>query len=108
MACSPFSLLPSPERVARLHRGFERRVSLSTRHTVYRRFLGFVDPGDWGWQCSLDVLVYHDRGADAQTLAETIDRYDPTANAQLYLEELMENPPQSEDDYRNEYGGYRY
>ena len=80
----------------------------STSRRTLRRFLGFIDPGDWGWQCSLDVLVTADRGADAQTLAETIDRYDPTASAQLYLDSVLANPPQYEDEYQPSYGRYPY
>ena len=78
-----------------------------TTNTAYRRYFGFVDPSDWGWRCSLDVLVGHEFLADAMVLASTIDRWDTTAQAQVYLDALLANPPVY-DEYAPEYERPRY
>lgn len=65
-------------------------ISVSSSSSQETRwYFGFVDPGDWGWQASLDVLVNLGRTADAQAMATNIDQWDSTANAQAYVSNIM-------------------
>lgn len=65
-------------------------VSVSgSQSTDTRWMFYFVDPADWGWQASIDVLIGLERTADATTLAQNIDQWDTNAGAQNYLSSIL-------------------
>lgn len=64
-------------------------ISLSSGTTrATHHYFGFVDPEAWGWAISLEVLVGLGRDAEAQTLAETIDRWQGSSDASATLTTL--------------------
>lgn len=71
----------------------------------FRRYFGFVEPEQWGWQVSLEILLENGQPGEARTLAMTIDRYDARAEAEAYLETLLRSAP-SEDPYTT--SSYRF